>query len=84
MDLFPVRFRDGCKDSNLFNSKSVFMDRTHYFESLYLQLSNYGICLVLSAYVVDFANYCAAYGLSVSGGALEVDAAGLTSQYICL
>ena len=60
------------------------MDHSHYFESLYLQLSNYGICLVLSAHVVDFANYCAAYGLSISGGSLEVDAAGLTSQYMYL
>ena len=60
------------------------MDTSHYFAKLYLELSNYGICLVLSAYVVDFANYCAGYGLSVSGGAIEIDAAGLTSQYMYL
>lgn len=58
------------------------MDNSHYFEGLFLQLVNHKICLVLSDLAEDFANYCAAYGYSVSGGSIEVDTAGLTSQYM--
>lgn len=60
------------------------MKNSHYFEAAFLHVVNFGICLMQSVFVSDFVAYCADRGYYLHGGAIETDAAGLTSQYLYL